>query len=130
MANEYRKNGNIISWTNNLTAGSGTVSKGSLVHIGNNKFGVAVDAIAFGASGELIVRGGFTGGSAIINESIKVGASLVNNEADIKVVATLKSQTVDPTATAAITLNASNLYLAGDITASTSAQTFVYHLIG
>jgi predicted RecA/RadA family phage recombinase len=124
MANEYRKDGNIISWTNNLTAGTGTVAKGSLVHIGNNKFGVAVDAIAFGASGELIVRGSFTGGSAIINETVKVGNTLLNSSADIMVVTTLK------TATAALTGDFSNLYLTKDVTASSSAQSFEYKLTG
>jgi len=126
MANEYRKEGNVISWTNNLTAGSGTVAKGSLVHLGAGKFGVAADAIAFGASGEVIVKGAFTGGSAIINETVKIGQSLVNNDADIIVVAQLKKQVV---ATAGSTIDMSNLYLAGDITAATASQTFSYVLI-
>lgn len=130
MANNYRKEANVISWTNNLTAGSGTVAKGSLVHIGNNKFGVAVDAIAFGETGELIVKGAFTEGSAIINETVKVGETLVNNEADIKVVTTLKTQAFVPsTTTVSTTIDVSNLYLTKDITASGSAQSFDYVLI-
>jgi predicted RecA/RadA family phage recombinase len=125
MANEYRKAGNVISWTNNLTT-PGTVAKGSLVHLGAGKFGVAVDAIASGASGEVIVKGAFTGGSAIIDETVKVGQSLVNNDANIIVVAQLKTQV---TASAGATIDMSNLYLAQDITASSAAQSFNYVLI-
>lgn len=128
--NNYRKEANVISWTNNLTAGEGTVAKGSLVHIGNNKFGVAVDAIAFGATGELIVKGAFTEGSAIINETVKVGESLVNTSANIMVVTNLQTQAFVPsTTTVSTTIDISNLYLSEDITASATAQEFDYVLI-
>lgn len=128
MANEYRKDSNIISWTNNLTAGTGTVAKGSLVHIGNGMFGVAVDAIAFGATGELIVRGYFTGGSAIINETLTAGKALFNSSTDIMVVTTLASRDVDEDGSADVLLDMSNLRLAEDITADASAQAFSYYL--
>jgi predicted RecA/RadA family phage recombinase len=128
MSNEYRKDSNIISWTNNLTAGSGTVAKGSLVHIGNGMFGVAVDAIAFGATGELIVRGYFTGGSAIINETLTVGKALFNSTTDIMVVTTLASKSVTESGSATVLIDMSNLRLASDNTASASAQAFTYYL--
>lgn len=128
MPNEYRKDSNIISWTNNLTAGTGTVAKGSLVHIGNGMFGVAVDAIAFGATGELIVRGYFTGGSAIINETLTAGKALFNSSTDIMVVTTLASRAVDEKGSANVLLDMSNLRLAEDITADASAQAFSYYL--
>lgn len=128
MSNEYRKDSNIISWTNNLTAGSGTVTKGSLVHIGCGMFGVAVDAIAFGATGELIVRGYFTGGSAIINENLIAGKALFNSSTDVMVVTTLVSRSVAESGSATVLLDMSNLRLAADNTASASAQAFTYYL--
>lgn len=128
MSNEYRKDSNIISWTNNLTAGTGTVPKGSLVHIGNGMFGIAVDDIAFGATGELIVRGYFTGGSAIINETLTAGKALFNSSTDIMVVTTLASRDVDEDGSADVLLDMSNLRLAEDITADASAQAFSYYL--
>jgi predicted RecA/RadA family phage recombinase len=125
----YRKESNVISWTNNLTAGSGTVSKGDIVHIGNNKFGVAVDDIEFGESGELIVKGYFEAGSAIINETVTIGQSLCNYDTDIKTVAQLKTVSVNESGSATVKLDTSNLYLAEDITADSSAQSFKFILI-
>jgi len=120
----YRKTGNVISWVNNLTAGSGTVSKGDLVHLGKGKFGVAVDDIAFGASGELIVQGYFEGGSAIL-PTAKIGNNLENSSANIMVVTTLQIPVV---ASATMTYNNSNLTIDDDVTSSTAVQTFAFLL--
>jgi predicted RecA/RadA family phage recombinase len=124
----YRKENNVMSWTNNA-ANSGTITKGSLVHIGNGKFGVAVDAIAFGATGELIVKGYFEAGSAIINETVKVGQSLYNDDTDVTIVDTLVSVSVVESGSATVPINTSNLYLAQDITANGAAQAFKFVLI-
>ena len=128
MAATYRKDANVITWTNNLTAGSGTVAKGALVHIGNGKFGVAVDAIAYGASGELIIHGYFENGSAIINENLTIGQDLYNNSTDIMTVTTLKSVEVDESGSATVEITRSNMFLAEDITADSSAQSFKFFL--
>lgn len=126
---EYRKDNNVMSWVNNLTAGTGSVAKGAIVHIGNNKFGVAVDEIAYGATGELIMKGYFEAGSAIINETLKIGESLYNNEADIKVVTQLKTVSVTESGSETVAIETSNMYLAQDVTADAAAQTFKFVLI-
>jgi hypothetical protein len=124
MVATYRKPSNVVSWTNNLTAGSGTVSKGDLVHLGKGKFGVAVDDIAYGAAGELIVQGYFENGSAILPTSV-IGDTLENTTANIMTVTTLQIPVVT---SATMTFNNSNLQIMEGITASTAAQTFKFIL--
>ena len=112
----------VITWTNNA-AGSADISKGDLVHVGNGLFGVAVDDIDFGDSGQLIIQGVVDNVSVIFNDAGTVGQAVKNTNTNIGAVTTLVANTVDPTATSAITLVTTNLRLGEDVTASSAAQT-------
>lgn len=122
----YRKEGNVISWTNNLTAGSGTVTKGTLIHLGKNMFGLAQDAIAFGATGNVIVAGEIVK-SALFTANMTVGQFLQNDSTNIVAVTKLQIPTVTSVGS---TVKFSNLRLQQNVTAATAAQTVTMKLTG
>ena len=57
MARNYESDGNVIQWTNGTGA---AVASGQVVKVGNI-LGVALVAIAIGASGSVAVEGVFSG---------------------------------------------------------------------
>lgn len=122
----YRKEGNVIAWTNNLTAGSGTVAKGALIHLGKNMFGVAQDAIAFGATGNVIVAGQVDA-SVLVTANLTVGQFVKNDSANI--VAVTKIQ-IPLAASVGSTVTFSNLRVQQAVTAATAAQTVTMKLTG
>jgi predicted RecA/RadA family phage recombinase len=121
-----RKVGDVIAWTNNLSAGSGTVTKGSLVHLGKGMFGVAQDAIAFGATGNMIIAGEIEA-SALFTANMTVGQCLKNDSANIIAVTKLQ---IPVTASAGTTVTFSNLRVHQAVTAATAAQTVRMKLVG
>lgn len=58
MAKNYESDGNTIQWTNNTAA---AVASGQLVKVGPGMLGVALVAIAIGATGSVAVEGVFSG---------------------------------------------------------------------
>lgn len=122
----YRKEGNVVAWTNNLTAGSGTVAKGTLIHLGNGQFGLAQDAIAYGATGNVILVGEIQA-SALFTANMTVGQFVKNDSANIIAVTKLQIPAI---ASAGTTATFSNLRLHQNVTASTAAQTVTMKLIG
>ena len=112
-----RYDGNVIPWTNDS---GDDISKAALVHLGGNKFGVAVDAIDSGDEGRVIVKGYFSEASAILNESVGAGTSLESTTNSASGTVTNLQSVATPAESAAITM--SNLYLAEDVTASAEAQ--------
>lgn len=94
-----RQEGDVIAWTNDKSA---DIAKGTLVHIGGGRFGVTVNAVADGASGLLLVKGGFDGGTAVADGAISKGNMLqLSSETALS---TLKLKVMDTTATATQTI--------------------------
>ena len=122
----YRKEGNVVAWTNNLTAGSGTVAKGALIHLGNGQFGLAQDAIAYGATGNVILVGEIQA-SALFTANMTVGQMLKNDSANVVAVTKLQ---IPKVASAGTSVIFSNLRLHQNVTAATAAQTVTMKLIG
>lgn len=58
MAKNYESDGNTIQWTNGTAA---AVASGQLVKVGPGMLGVALVAIAIGATGSVAVEGVFSG---------------------------------------------------------------------
>lgn len=58
MAKNYESDGNTIQWTNDTAA---AVASGQLVKVGPGMLGVALVAIAIGATGSVAVEGVFSG---------------------------------------------------------------------
>lgn len=97
-----RKEGAVIPWVNDKSA---DIAKGALVHIGGGQFGVTVNAVADGATGEVLVQGYFDGGVATADGAISKGSMLQLSSETALATLTLKIQDTTATATQSIISN-------------------------